>query len=251
MTLIPERIKNNFKTVLITGATSGIGSKVAIRFAEGGWNILCHYSSSEEKAGKLRELICKHDVECYLFKANLSEDDQVHSLINKLENLDIDGLVNNAGTYEVYKHFSELSVRDLTSTFRVNVFAPMLLTTNIFMRMKERGFGRIVNISSIAAKYGGSSYSMHYGCSKLALEGMAKTLAREGAEYNVLVNTIRPGVIDTDFHKKFPKDIPKRVSMIPMKKTGRPEDVADLVFYLGSNKNNYITNEIVTISGGE
>ena len=92
---------------------------------------------------------------------------------------------------------------------------------------------------------------MHYGCSKLALEGMTKTLAREGAEYNVLVNTIRPGVIDTEFHKKFSKDMLKRISMVPMKKTGRPEDVADLVFYLGSNKNNYITNEIVTISGGE
>lgn len=251
MMLIPEMIKNDFKTVLITGATSGIGSKVAIRFAKEGWNILCHYYSSEEKAEKLRKLICKHDVDCYLFKANLSEDDQIHSFIKKIENFDIDGLVNNAGTYEVYKHFSELTVHDLTSTFRVNAFAPMLLTTNIFMRMKERGFGRIVNISSIAAKYGGSSYSMHYGCSKLALEGVTKTLAREGAEYNVLVNTVRPGVIDTEFHKKFPKDMPKRISMIPMKETGRPEDVADLVFYLGSNKNNFITNEIVTISGGE
>lgn len=251
MTLIPERIKNDFKTVLITGATSGIGSKVAIKFAEEGWNILCHYYSFEEKAEKLRELISKHGVDCYLFEANLSEDNQIQSFINKLEDFDIDGLVNNAGTYEVYKHFSELSVLDLTRTFKVNAFAPMLLTTNIFMRMKERGFGRIVNISSIAAKYGGSSYSMHYGCSKLALEGMTKTLAREGAEYNVLVNTIRPGVIDTEFHKKFPKDMPKRISMVPMKKTGKPEDVADLVFYLGSNKNNYITNEIVTISGGE
>lgn len=251
MTLTSEKIKNDFKTVLITGATSGIGSKVAIKFAEEGWNILCHYYSSEEKAGKLRALISKHGVDCYLFKANLSEDDQIQSFINKLEDFDIDSLVNNAGTYEVYKHFSELSVHDLTSTFRVNAFAPMLLTTNIFMRMKERGFGRIVNISSIAAKYGGSSYSMHYGCSKLALEGMTKTLAKEGAEYNVIVNTIRPGVIDTEFHKKFPKDMPKRISTIPMKKTGMPEDVADLVFYLGSNKNNYITNEIVTIAGGE
>ena len=251
MTLTSDKIKNDFKTVLITGATSGIGSKVAIKYAEEGWNILCHYNSSEEKAVKLREIVCEHGVDCYLFEANLSDDNKIQHFVNKLEDFDIDGLVNNAGTYEVYKHFSELSAHDLTSTFRVNAFAPMLITTNIFMHMRDRGFGRIVNISSIAAKYGGSSFSMHYGCSKLALEGMTKTLAREGAEYNVLINTIRPGVIDTDFHKKFPKDMSKRLSMIPMKKAGMPEDVANLVFYLGSNKNNYITNEIVTIAGGE
>jgi 3-oxoacyl-[acyl-carrier protein] reductase len=92
---------------------------------------------------------------------------------------------------------------------------------------------------------------MHYGCSKRALEGLSKTIAKEGAEYNILVNTIRPGVIDTDFHKKFPKDMRKRIEQIPLKKMGKASDVADLVFYLGSDKNNFITNEIVTISGGE
>jgi 3-oxoacyl-[acyl-carrier protein] reductase len=133
----------------------------------------------------------------------------------------------------------------------VNVFAPMMITSKLFIGMKERRFGRVVNISSIGAKYGGSSYSMHYGCSKRALEGLSKTIAKEGAEYNILVNTIRPGVIDTDFHKKFPKDMRKRIEQIPLKKMGKASDVADLVFYLGSDKNNFITNEIVTISGGE
>jgi NAD(P)-dependent dehydrogenase (short-subunit alcohol dehydrogenase family) len=133
----------------------------------------------------------------------------------------------------------------------VNTFAPILLTANIFMRMKEKSFGRIINISSIAAKYGGSGYSMHYGCSKLALEGLTKTLSREGAEYNVLVNTIRPGVIDTEFHKKYPKDMEKRIAMIPLKRMGTPKDVADMVYYLGSDENKFITNETIAISGGE
>ncbi len=243
--------RNSNKTVLITGACSGIGSEIAVKFAKEGWNILCHYFSSGEKIKELKKTIEKFNVDCYLFRVDLSSKNQVQSFINKLEKLNIDSLVNNAGTYVVNRHFSKFKIDDIINIFMVNAFAPMLLTSSIFMRMKESRFGRIVNISSIAAKYGGSSYSMHYGCSKLALEGLTKTLAREGAEYNVLVNTVRPGVIDTEFHKKFPKDMEKRIAMIPLKKMGTPGDIADMVYYLGSNKNNFITNEIITLSGGE
>jgi NAD(P)-dependent dehydrogenase (short-subunit alcohol dehydrogenase family) len=80
---------------------------------------------------------------------------------------------------------------------------------------------------------------------------MSKTLAKEGTKYNILVNTIRPGVIETDFHKKFPKDMKRRIGQIPLKKMGQPDDIADIAYYLGSEKNSFITNEIITISGGE
>jgi NAD(P)-dependent dehydrogenase (short-subunit alcohol dehydrogenase family) len=85
----------------------------------------------------------------------------------------------------------------------------------------------------------------------MALEGVTHTLGREGASKNVLVNTVRPGVIDTDFHRKFPKDMSRRTAMIPMQRLGRPEEVADLVFYLGSENNTFITNDTITIAGGE
>lgn len=243
--------KNTNKTVFVTGATSGIGSEVAIRFAERGWNVLCHYHSSQEKAVKLKALIDNLAVSCCMLRSDFSSERQIKSLTNKLKEFQIDSLINNAGTYTVRRHFEKLTIADITNTFMINTFAPIVLASSIFMQMKERRFGRIVNISSIAAKYGGSSYSMHYGCSKLALEGLTKTLAREGAKYNVLVNTVRPGVIDTEFHKKFPKNMKKRIEMIPLKKMGATEDVADMVYYLGSEKNNFITNEIITISGGE
>ncbi len=243
--------KNINKTALITGATSGIGREIAIKFAREGWDIICHYYSSEKRANKLEKVIKNLNVNCHRIKADLSLKDQLHGFVNKLEKFIIDVIVNNAGTYMVNKYFSELTVDEVSKTFMVNVFAPMMITGKLFIGMKERRFGRIVNISSIAAKYGGSSYSMHYGCSKRALEGLSKTLAKEGAEYNILVNTIRPGVIDTDFHKRFPKDMKKRIEQIPLKKMGIPEDVADIVYYLGSDKNNFITNEIITVSGGE
>lgn len=239
------------KTVLITGITSDIGHEIAIRFAKKGWKIIGHYYSSEKKAGELKDEIDILGVNCYLLRADFSSKTEIIRLDKKLQEFQIDTLINNAGTYTESKHFSTLTIDDMIKTFMVNTFAPMLLSNSLFVRMKERRFGRIVNISSIAAKYGGSSYSMHYGCSKSALEGLTKTLAKEGAEYNVLVNTTRPGVIDTDFHVKFPKDMEKRIAMIPMQRMGNPREVADVVYYLGSDVNSFITNEIITISGGE
>ncbi|MFH1593912.1 MAG: SDR family oxidoreductase [Candidatus Omnitrophota bacterium] len=249
-----ENLKNRArsrKTVFVTGATSDIGKETCIRFAEEGWNVLCHYFSSEKKAKELKKTIERLGVDCGLIRADLASKNQLMGLVKRLGKSGIDSAINNAGTYTVNKHFNKLTLRDITGTFMVNAFAPMMLCAHIFKHMKNRRFGRIVNISSIAAKYGGSSRSMHYGCSKLALEGVTKTLAKEGARHNILVNTIRPGVIDTRFHKKFPKDMKKRVAMIPLQKMGSPKDIADMAYYLGSEKNNFITNETVTVSGGE
>lgn len=246
-----KNINLDRRTVLISGITSGIGNAVALKFAAEGWDIIGHYNSSKDKASILKKQLQTFGSECCMLRGDLKVKQDVIRLSSEIEDSKIDSLINNAGTYTVSRHFSELSIDDLTNTFMVNAFAPIILTTKAFVRMKENGFGRIVNISSIAAKYGGSTYSLHYGASKMALESLTKTLAREGAPYNVLVNTVRPGIIDTDFHKKFPKDIKKRVELIPMKKMGEPDDVAEMVYYLGSEKNNYITGEIMTIAGGE
>jgi 3-oxoacyl-[acyl-carrier protein] reductase len=246
-----ETNQSSNKTVLITGATSGIGKEIAITFAREGWNVICHYSSSQEKANKLKKLIKNYNVDYYGIKADFSLQDHIQDFVNKLDEFNIDSVVNNAGTYIVNKHFSELTIDEISKTLLVNVVAPSMITGKLFTGMKERRFGRVVNISSIAAKYGGSGYSMHYGCSKRALEGLSKTLAKEGAEHNILANTIRAGVIDTDFHKKFPKDMAKRIEQIPLKKMGQPDDIAGIAYYLGSEKNSFITNEVVTISGGE
>lgn len=250
-TVITKTKTKRNKTVLITGATSGIGHEIALKFAMENWTVLCHYHSSEDKAEELRKAIVSQGGECYLLKADLSVETQIVNFAEKLKEFNIDSLINNAGTYIVSKHFSKITIDDMSKTFKVNVFAPMLVTSAIFLSMKEKRFGRIVNISSIAAKYGGSAFSMHYGCSKRAIEGITKTLAKEGAEFNVLVNTIRPGVIDTDFHRKYPKDMRKRIDMIPVRRMGIPKDVADMVYYLGSDVNTFITNEIITVAGGE
>lgn len=238
------------RTVLITGITGGIGSNSAMLFAEKGWNIVGQYCSSEEKADALAGLMKKYNVSLKLIRADFTLETDIHTFLSKL-NMPIDSLINDAGSYHVMKHFSELTLNELNCAFMINTFTPILLTSKLFLNMQNKRFGRIVNISSIASKYGGSSHSMHYGCAKRALEGITKTLAREGAEYNVLVNTIRPGVIDTEAHEKFKKNMEARVSLIPMKKKGTPEDIAKMAYYLGSEENNFITSEIITIAGGE
>ncbi|KKK94832.1 hypothetical protein LCGC14_2678880 [marine sediment metagenome] len=133
----------------------------------------------------------------------------------------------------------------------INVFAAISISKSVFEKMKDNKFGRIVNISSIGAKYGSSIASVPYACSKLALEGITKTFAREGAEYNILVNTIRPGVVDTEFHKKVFKNLKERISLIPLKKMINIKEIVEMIYYLGSEKNNFITNDIITIAGGE
>ena len=242
---------NNIRTVLITGGGTGIGRVIALKFAQNGWNVFCHYFSSCKSALGLKRDIEKKEQRCELIQADLATVNGIEKIIDHIKKCQIDSLINNAGTYVSQKHFSELSYDDLIDTFTVNAFAPVLLATFVVQKMKKNNFGRIVNISSIAAKYGGSAYSVHYGCSKRALEGLTRALAKEGAHNNVLVNTIRPGVIDTDFHRKYRKDLNRRIELIPVKRMGYPEEVAQMVYFLGSEKNTFITNETISVAGGE
>jgi len=243
--------KRGERLLLVTGGATGIGLAVLRRFVEGGWNVLCHYHSNEETAREIQEEVLCLGMKCDLIQADLSTEEGIAGLVASVQDRAVDSLVNNAGAYVDQKHFTEISLADLSKSFLVNLAAPFLLSSALFPAMCERGFGRIVNISSIAAKYGGSAFSMHYGCFKRGLEGTTRTLAREGASQGVLVNTVRPGMIDTSFHEKYPKDLNARLELIPVKRMGTSNDVAELAFYLGSEVNAYITGQTVAVSGGE
>jgi len=235
---------NKLKTVLITGSTGGIGKEIVIVFAKNKWNLLCHYNSDGEKKIQLEKYLKDNKCNYHFLKSDFSDQNSFTNFSKQISEFQIDSLINNAGTYTK-------KLDDSLDLFLINFFAPMALSSIIFSKMKIKNFGRIVNISSIAAKYGSPINSMSYGCSKRALEGITKSLSREGAKYNILVNTVRPGFTNTEFHKKFPKDIKKRISMIPIQKIIEPEDIANVVYHIGSDENNFITNETITISGGE
>lgn len=235
---------------MVTGGASGIGREIALEYAARGWGVLCHYHRCAQADDLVRDITSQGGF-CRLIQADLTDPDQVQAMIESLRGVRVDALVNNAGSYIVPKHYNQLKHEDLVRIFQLNVFAPTLLSVELFEGMCSRKFGRIVNISSVAAKYGGSATSLLYGLTKRALEGLTLTLGKEGAASNVFVNTIRPGVVDTAFHDKFPKDMTARVSVIPAGRMARPQEVAKLAVFLGSQENTFITRECVAVAGGE
>ena len=239
------------KRVLITGISSKIGEAITIKYSENGWNIIGHYNSGVQNVEKLHESLNKTKAQIEFVQADFTQKEDVERFLQDIKKREIAAYIGNAGTAFVKKHYTEISIEEINQTFMVNVFVPIKIIAKVFKGMCKNKFGRIVNISSIAAKYGGSENTIHYGASKRALEGVTKTFAREGSTDNILVNTVRPGFIDTDFHIKFPKNINERISKIPMKRIGSPFEIAEIVYYLGSEKNTYITNETITIAGGE
>ena len=242
------------KRVLVTGASSGIGACIAELFASYGANVGLHYNKSEIEVKNVSQKIKENGGKAVSFKADLLNSSSykklVDSFIDTFEGLDI--LINNAGGVYGFKHFLELDEESWDNTFALNVKAPFFISKEVFSYMKDHGGGRIINISSISAKYGGSMNSMHYGASKAALDTITIGMAKAGAQYNILVNSVRGGFVDTPFHDKIGrKNVEDRIKLVPLKRAGKPIDVARMVLFLASEAGDYITGEVFTVAGGD
>ena len=237
------------KNVLITGASSGIGSSIAKKFAEQGANIGIHYSKNKKGALELaKKLSEKTTVKTYSLDFTSNKLDLVHKFVKDFGSIDI--LVNNAGIISS-KSFFDMSIKDYDEIFKINSRTPFFLSKDAFNYMKKDKKGKIINIGSVAVKYGlGRNNSIQYAATKSTLETLTKGLSRIGAEHNILVNCIRPGIILTRIHTGR-KDFYKRINMIPLKRVGEVEDVSNLAIYLASDKGDFITGEIITVSGGD
>lgn len=247
-----ETIKG--KRVLITGASTGIGASIAELFSSYGAIVGIHYRQSEKEANNLLNIIKDKGGDAMLFKGDLLEKSTrtilIQSFIDTFGGIEV--LINNAGGIYGFQHFLDMDEDSWNDTFMLNVTAPFFLAKEAFSYMKDHDGGRIVNISSISAKYGGSPQSLHYGATKAALDTITVGLARAGASYDILVNSIRGGFIDTQFHKKIGRDnIEERIKLIPLKRAGKPLDIARLALFLASDAGDYITGEILTVAGGD
>ena len=250
-----EDIKD--KRVLITGASGGIGISMAKIFADYGAHLGLHYQSNKEGVTQLLKEVLNKTEEAEIFQADLIDQRNRENLIQLFIKTfgGIDVLINNAGAVYDYKHFSELDEKSWQNTFDLNVKAPFYLIGKAFPYMKERGGGRIINISSVNVKYGGSAKSLHYVAAKAALDSLTLGFAKEGAKHNILVNSIRCGFIDTPMRAKVggysEENTQERIRMIPLRRMGQPIDIARMALFLASEGGNFVTGEVFTVAGGD
>jgi len=242
------------KKVLVTGASGGIGSQIAALFSAGGAVVGVHYYRNRESAVGLVKQIEQDGGTASLFQADLADQPAHNTLIpdflSRFGHIDV--LVNNAGANLGNIHFLDLEPSSWERTFNLNCAAPFFLARQAFQQMASHGGGRIINITSVSAKYGGSVQSMHYAAAKGALETITLGLAKAGAPHSVLVNAVQAGFVQSAFHDKAPKpDLEERIRMIPLQRAGTPLDIARLVLYLSSEGGDYITGQVFPVTGGD
>ena len=239
------------KYSLVTGGSRGLGRAVCIKLAQMGIPVIINYQSNEKAAEEVRDLIIAQGGQASLMKFNVADKDEVSVALEAWEKEHPDDyiayLVNNAGIRrdnvmfmmpDEYWH----SVIDVT----LNGF--FYVTRHLLPKMMMRRHGgRIVNMASLSGLKGMAGQT-NYSAAKAALIGATKALAQEAAARNVTVNAVAPGFIETDMTKDLPQDELKQ--LVPMKRFGKPEEVASLVGFLCSDEASYITGEVISINGG-
>ena len=242
------------RVVLITGAARGIGSAIALKLAESGYDIVLNYFSSEKKAFELQKQISeKYQVNCLAIRADVSKEEEVDAMIKEIEEKlhGVDALINNAAIDQ-----PDLFHLKDAETFRrildVNVVGAYNCARRVYEHMLEQEYGRIINISSTNGINTYYPMCFDYDASKAALISLTHDLAVQFAPY-VNVNAIAPGFIGTEkeldgYDEEFLKE---ETEKILVKRYGKPEEVASLVKFLISDEADYINNTVIRIDGGQ
>ncbi len=231
------------KVALITGGARGIGEAIARALSEDGFKVIIHCGKSVEEAIEL----CEELDGAEYISADLRNPESVKLIKEKYPEIDV--LVNNAGValVDLFDTVSEERMREM---FEINLFAPINLSRAYVPSMISRKGGAIINISSIFGEVGGSC-EVDYSAAKSGIIGFTKALAKEVGPAGIRVNCVCPGVIDTDMNDDLSfEDVEALCDDIPLQRMGNPEEVADLVAFLASDKATYITGSIFDVNGG-
>jgi len=248
-------IRFDNKNVIVTGASTGIGRASAIEFAKCGARVVVNYFHSAKAADDVVNLILSEGGKAIAIKADVSKASGVDYLIK--QSIDffgdrIDILVNNAGGLLERKAIMEMSEELWDACFDLNVKSIFLCCQAVVPVMKKHGYGKIVNVSSIAARNGGGPGAAHYSSSKSAVLTFTKGLAKELAGSGITVNNVAPGVISTPFHDKFTsKEMRENFkNAIPVGREGTAQETAWSILFLASDYADYIVGETLEINGG-
>jgi 3-oxoacyl-[acyl-carrier protein] reductase len=239
------------RTALVTGGAKGIGRACCLRLAEAGANVVVNYRSSEEQARGTALAIQEHGVRSHLVRADVSSPEQVAAMVREAEGAlgPIDLLVNNAGVFDLLSH-EETSLEVWRRTIDVNLTGAYLATWAVKPGMIERGFGRIVNIASIAGLRP-RPMSIAYAASKAGLISLTQSLAEALSPHNIRVNAVAPGLIDTEIIAGVGQDrIDAIVNSTPLGRIGQAADIADAVLFLLSEQSRFVTGQTLVVCGG-
>ena len=239
------------KVALITGSSRGIGKQIAIKFAKNGYNIVVNYINKNEEVEKTIEELKQFGVEVLEAQGDISNYEQSEKIVNLvIEKFgQIDVLVNNAGITKDML-IMRMKKEDFTKVIDVNLVGTFNITKNVIPHMMKKRTGRIINISSVVG-ISGNAGQCNYAASKAGIIGFTKSLAKELASRNILVNAVAPGFIETNMTDVLQENVKEEIKkQIPLKRIGKAEDVANAVYFLTSEESSYITGQVLQIDGG-
>jgi 3-oxoacyl-[acyl-carrier protein] reductase len=235
------------KTALVTGASRGIGRAIALKFAEAGARVIVNYAHNREEAETSIALMGENKNKASIVKFDVSDQTQVFEAITALSPIDI--LINNAGI-SIDNLLLRLKNEDFDKEIGIKLKGPILCAKACIPTMMKNRWGRIINISSVVGEMGNAGQSV-YAASKAGLIGMTKSLSKELASRNILVNAITPGYIETDMTKDINEEAKQAIlGRIPLKRIGKPEDIANAALFLASSDADYITGHVLSVNGG-
>ncbi|MBE9531515.1 MAG: 3-oxoacyl-[acyl-carrier-protein] reductase [Proteobacteria bacterium] len=239
------------KTALVTGASRGIGRECAIRLAQCGASVAINYLSNDEAAKEVEAEVLALGVKALRAPCSIADFDATVEMTAKVKKElgPIDILVNNAGILSD-KVFVNMDPADWTEVINTNLVGVFNVSRNVAFSMMRKRRGRIINMASLNAIIG-SPGQTNYTASKAGVIGFTKSLARELAPFNINVNAIAPGYIETEMLKNIPEETLKHnMSYIPLARLGRAQEVADVMLFLASELSSYLTGQVINVDGG-
>ena len=237
------------KVVIVTGASRGIGREITRVLANKNYTVIANYNKSEQEIKALQEELLGENKKIDIFKANVSKREEAKELVKyTIKNYGkIDVLINNAGISQ-FKEFTQITDNDWNNMININLNSVFYMTQEVVNNMIHNKNGCIINISSIWGLTG-SSCETHYSVSKAGVDALTKSLAKELGPSNIRVNSIAPGIIDTDMNKNLTDtDIENIKKEIPLEKIGKTNDIAKCVEWIIEDE--YTTGQVISINGG-